>query len=62
MAQASLGVHQQTVANRIRAVEETLGPPSLRGGRSWSSRCAFAAASRSRPPLQAGLQNEGYLP
>jgi PucR C-terminal helix-turn-helix domain len=59
---ASLGVRQQTVANRIRAVEETLGAPVA------SRRAELELALRLRrcfekpPSLQAGLQNEGYLP
>jgi len=61
-AAAALGVHQQTVANRIRAVEEELGAPVA------SRRAELELALRLRrcfqkpPSLQAGLQNEGYLP
>ncbi|MGH2922576.1 MAG: helix-turn-helix domain-containing protein [Solirubrobacterales bacterium] len=61
-AAAKLGVHQQTVANRIRAVEELLGAPVA------SRRAELELALRLRrcfekpPSLQAGLQNEGYLP
>lgn len=59
---AALGVHHQTVANRVRAVEETLGAPVA------SRRAELELALRLRrcfekpPSLQAGLQNEGYLP
>ena len=61
-AAAALGVHQQTVANRIRSVEELLGAPVA------SRRAELEVALRLRrcfekpPSLQAGLQNEGYLP
>jgi PucR C-terminal helix-turn-helix domain len=59
---AAIGVHQQTVANRIRAVEAELGAAVS------SRRAELELALRLRrcfekpPSLQAGLQNEGYLP
>jgi hypothetical protein len=61
-AAAALGVHHQTVANRIRAVEDALGVSV------GSRRAELEVALRLRryfekpPSLQAGLQNEGYLP
>ena len=61
-AAARLGVHQQTVANRIRAVEDLLGAPV------GTRRAELELALRLRrcfekpPSLQAGLQNAGYLP
>jgi hypothetical protein len=61
-AAASLGVHQQTVANRIRAVEELLGEqvPSRRAELDLALR--LRRCFEKPPSLQAGLQNEGYLP
>jgi hypothetical protein len=61
-AAAALGVHHQTVANRIRTIEEETGAPV--GAR----RAELELALRLRrcfekpPSLQAGLQNAGYLP
>jgi hypothetical protein len=61
-AAAALDIHQQTVANRIRTVEEILDATVA------SRRAELELALRLRrcfekpPSLQAGLQNEGYLP
>lgn len=61
-AAAALDVHQQTVANRIRAVEDLLGTPvpSRRSELELALRlrCCF----EEPPSLQAGLQNDGNLP
>jgi hypothetical protein len=61
-AAAALDVHQQTVANRIKAVEEILGAP-VAGRRGELELALRLRRCFQKPPsLQAGLQNEGYLP
>ena len=59
---AALGVHQQTVANRVRAVEETLGAPVASRRAELDLALRLRRCCEKPPSLQAGLQNEGYLP
>lgn len=61
-AAASLGVHQQTVANRIRAVEELLGVSVASRRAELEVALRLARCFEKPPSLQAGLQNNGYLP
>ena len=44
-----LGVHENTVTNRVGVVEERIGDPVGRGRRSCSSRCACFRSRSARP-------------
>ena len=61
-AAASLGVHQQTVANRIRAVEDQLGTTVADRRAELELALRLRRCFEKPPSLQAGLQNQGYLP
>jgi hypothetical protein len=61
-AAAALGVHQQTVANRIRAAEDTLGAPVSRRRAELETALRLRRCFEKPPSLEAGLQNAGYLP
>jgi hypothetical protein len=61
-AAARLGVHQQTVANRIRAAEELLGAPVAARRAELELALRLRRCFEKPPSLQAGLQNAGYLP
>jgi hypothetical protein len=61
-AAAKLGVHQQTVANRIRAVEDLLGAPVAARRAELELALRLRRCFEKPPSLQAGLQNAGYLP
>jgi hypothetical protein len=61
-AAARLGVHQQTVANRIRAAEELLGAPVATRRAELELALRLRRCFEKPPSLQAGLQNAGYLP
>jgi DNA-binding PucR family transcriptional regulator len=61
-AAAALGIHQQTVGNRLKAIEDQLGASVGSRRAELETALRLRRCFGSAPEMQAGLQNEGYLP